>query len=317
MAKTTRQKFIELAQSQVGYAETGTNQTKYAHWFDHEAWQWFNTKKQGAEWCSIFICWCLCQNDVGIGKEQARTLLGCPKPADNCAAGVPYLWDYLGKKGYRVDNKGGAIGDIIIFNNKTHVGMIEKIDSSKYYTIEGNKGNKVSRCTYSKTNSAITGIFHLPLEKFDKVEDKPVSTPELTNEKINSIARDVINGKYGNGTARAEKLNSLGYGNIYPIIQAEVNKILTTSSNKPIQNQPAPAPTPTPTPYKVTAIGGLWLRKSPPINPNDTNGNHAGQKVLCMSFGGTFYEESRNGAWSYGTYNNSKGWACNTYLVKK
>ena len=48
-----KSKVIELAQSQIGYKESGTNITKYATYFDTTAWQFLNTKKQGAEWCSL------------------------------------------------------------------------------------------------------------------------------------------------------------------------------------------------------------------------------------------------------------------------
>lgn len=171
---SVRDNFIKLAQSQVGYAETGTNQTKYARWFDNEGWQWFNTKKQGAEWCAIFICWCLCQNDVGIGKTKVRTWLGCPAPKDNCAAGVPFLWKYMVDKGYKVDKTKGQAGDIIFFNGNSHVGIIEKVSGGKYTTIEGNKGNKVSRCTYSTTSSAISGVCR---PDWSKVEPAPVPAP--------------------------------------------------------------------------------------------------------------------------------------------
>lgn len=275
MSKTTRQKVIELFQSQVGYKESGTNLTKYARWFDNEAWQWFNTKKQGAEWCSIFVCWCLCQASVGIGKNEVLKLLGIPSVKNNCAAAVPYLWDYLVKKGYKVSKGSGVPGDIIIFNNKKHVGWIEKADGAKYTTIEGNKSNSVRRCSYSKTSASITGIFHLPLEKYDKVE---APAPEPAKDEV-------------------------------------------TPAPTPA---PAPAPKPTLTPspahsvsYIVTAKGGLFLRKSPPSNTNNSSGAYAGTKILCMNYGDTFVETKRSNKWSYGTYKGKTGWACNLYLKKK
>ena len=40
-------KVINLAQRQVGYKEEYINCTKYSRYFDVEAWQWFNTKKNG------------------------------------------------------------------------------------------------------------------------------------------------------------------------------------------------------------------------------------------------------------------------------
>lgn len=330
MAKTTREKLVELFQSQAGYKEEkarGNNWTKYSRWFDVEAWQWFNTKKQGAEWCSIFVCWCLCQNSVGIGKNEVLKLLGIPSVKNNCAAAVPYLWDYLTAKGYRVANDKAQPGDIIILNNKKHVGYVESYNGSKINTMEGNKGDYVARGSYAKNSSYISGVFHLPLEKYDKVEEpEPVvlpkpTTPEptapvLTQEKIVSLAKEVINGKYGNYPERKTKLNSLGYGDIYSQVQAKVNELLKGNTpTAPVQTTP-PAPS-TPTKYRVSARGGLYLRKSPPKNLDSTNGQLAGRAIICMNYGDDFTETKRTGKWSYGTYKGKSGWACNVYLQKK
>lgn len=174
-----RDKFVNLLIRQIGYKETGTNVTKYARWFDNEAWQYFNTKKQGSEWCSLLQIWAVAQNEI-LGKAESRKFLGLPAPKNNCAAGVPYLWNYLVAKGYKIDKTKGSKGDIIFFNTKKakcgHVGSIKKVDSKYYYTIEGNKSNKVGEGKYLKTSSAIYGVCHLPWEKYDKPE--PVPTPE-------------------------------------------------------------------------------------------------------------------------------------------
>lgn len=169
-------KVINLAQRQVGYKETGTNQTKYARWFDNEAWQWFNTKKQGAEWCAILICWLFAQNEI-LGKEKARKFLGCPAPKNNLAAGAGYLWGYLCKRGWKIDKKGGLPGDIIFFGSSCgHVGIIEKVDDKKYYTIEGNKSNQVKRCSYSRGSTAIYGICRPAWAEIDP-KPEPVQLP--------------------------------------------------------------------------------------------------------------------------------------------
>ena len=149
-----KEKIINLAKSQVGYKETGTNRTKYAADFDTKYWQWFNTKKQGVEWCAIFICWLFV---VILGPEKARKFLGCPKPADNCAAGVKYLKQYLKKTGTTVNIKDGKAGDICFFGNN-HVGLIEYVEGDYYHTIEGNKSNSVARGKYKKGSSITTII---------------------------------------------------------------------------------------------------------------------------------------------------------------
>lgn len=145
-------KILELAKSQVGYKETGTNRTKYAADFDTTYWQWFNTKKQGVEWCAIFICWLFV---VILGPAKARKFLGCPEPKDNCAAGVKYLKQYLKKTGTTVNIKDGKAGDICFFGDK-HVGIIEYVEGDYYHTIEGNKSNSVARGKYKKGSSITT-----------------------------------------------------------------------------------------------------------------------------------------------------------------
>ena len=152
------ERFINIAQGEVGYKENGTNLTKYAKYFDTTAWQFFNTKKQGAEWCAIFIHWCLCQ--IFTAKE-VRKILGEPDPKDNCGAGVKFLWNYMKKTSTQVKEFSKAkAGDIIFFNEFGHVGMIEYVDD-KIHTIEGNKSNMVKRCAYTFTSKKISGIMRM------------------------------------------------------------------------------------------------------------------------------------------------------------
>lgn len=186
---TKRDEFIKLSQSQVGYAETGSNITKYSKYFDTTAWQWFNTKKQGAEWCSLYLCYLCC---MILGPEEALKFLGCPSPKNNCAAGVKYLYQYLEKKGYKVDSKAGGPGDIIVLNSKKHVGHIEFVQNGYYHTIEGNKNNKVARGKYKIGSSTISGVFHLPFEQYDSVPaptpaPKPTPAPVPTPTKTDAF----------------------------------------------------------------------------------------------------------------------------------
>ena len=184
-----REQFIELAQSQVGYAETGDNHTKYAEYFDKTVWQWFNTKKQSSPWCAVWICWLFCQI---LGADKARTFLGLPSPKNNCAASCSHLWNYLKKLGWQVAKDAGQPGDIIFFNTKkaecAHIGMIEALDG-KYHSIEGNKGDKVARGVYSKNSSSVYGIMRPNWASVDDVQPDPtpspapIPTPEPTSTK--------------------------------------------------------------------------------------------------------------------------------------
>ena len=224
------QKFLELAASQLGYVEDSGNKTKYAKYFDTEAWQWFNTKKQGAEWCAIFICWLFCQL---IGPDRARSFLGCPSPKDNCAAGVKYFWQYLCKRGWKVDKTKGQPGDIIFLNSNKHVGLIQKVEDGKYITIEGNKSNKVAQGSYKVTSSTVYGICRPAWSEIDNVSapapapaqpSQPAKPSSGYSDQEIKVANDVIKGKYGNGMARRNNLQKAGYD--YNRIQTLVNKIL-------------------------------------------------------------------------------------------
>lgn len=163
-------KFIKMAESQIGYKESGKNITKYSEYFDKKQPGFFNTKKQGADWCSIFVHWCLCQI---LAPVEVKKLLGEPVK-DNCGAGVKFLWNYM--KAKKLNVKEPKAGDIIFFNSFGHVGLIEKVDS-KIHTIEGNKGDSVKRGTYALNSSKICGLARIKFPA-EKESEKPKEDPK-------------------------------------------------------------------------------------------------------------------------------------------
>lgn len=188
------EEFVKLAQSQVGYKETGNNHNKYAQYFDtpkskNGPYQWFNGKKQNVPWCAIFVCWLfvmILEPDNILGSpDKVRSWLKFPKPADNCAAGCPYLWSYLKSRFGSVAKTKGQAGDVIFFNAKcTHVGIIEKVENGKYHTIEGNKNNAVSRCTYSVNSTSIYGIIRPDYSSIEPKEAEPTPEPLPVPEPV-------------------------------------------------------------------------------------------------------------------------------------
>lgn len=64
-------------------------------------------------------------------------------------------------------------------------------------------------------------------------------------KSLDEVAREVINGKWGNGSERKERLEASGY--VYSVVQAKVNELLGSSS------KPAPAPAPKPAPQPAPA----------------------------------------------------------------
>lgn len=104
-----------------------------------------------------------------------------------------------------------------------HIGVVECVNGSTITVIEGNLNNKVGR-RYIEVNAKNIRGYICP--KFDKEE-----VPAL--KSVDVIAKEVIDGKWGNGTSRKTKLQAAGYD--YDAVQAAVNAILSgNKASKPV-----------------------------------------------------------------------------------
>lgn len=68
-------------------------------------------------------------------------------------------------------------------------------------------------------------------------------------KSLDEVAKEVINGKWGNGSERKERLEASGY--VYSVVQAKVNELLGSSS------KPAPAPKPS---KSITEVAQAVMR---------------------------------------------------------
>ena len=292
MAGECRKEVLRLARSQINYEEQplGSNHNKYAQYFDtpkskNGPYPWFNGKKQNVPWCAIWICWIfvmVLQKILG-SADKVRQWLKFPKPSENCAAGVPFLWKYLCDLGWRIDKTKGEPGDIIFFNTSSarlgHVGLINEVDA-KYKTIEGNKSNKVGEGSYGKNSSNIYGVIHVPWEQFD----------EYFQEK-------------------AEKPSDPVEDHPEPLQPVEPAKpVEPVEPQKPVAQQPKPV-TPKTTTYKIKTKTGLPLRLRTQPNLNCS--------VITTIKNGTKVEVIKTqGGWAKAKYNGKEGWLALDRLVK-
>lgn len=146
-------KLISLARSQIGYKETPVNITKYAADFDSIYMTFYNTRKQGAEWCDIFVDW----NFVKcFGEKTAREMLY--QPLKSAGAGCYYSAGY-----YKMNNRffrTPEVGDQIFFyvgGKINHTGIVVNVTSDKVTTVEGNAGNAVRENVYNLFDTKIAG----------------------------------------------------------------------------------------------------------------------------------------------------------------
>lgn len=178
----------KIALAEVGYKEGSNNWNKYAKELDKV--NFYNYHKQNIAWCSVFVDYCVY---IASSKNKSATLKALYEPTkDNCGAGAKESANYFkAKKQFfsspKVADKiffyvNGAIG---------HTGLVYKVDSSKVYTVEGNKSNMVKKCSYALTNKTIAGYGR---PKYDtKTETKPVET---VNDKVDPITPVTSGTKY-------------------------------------------------------------------------------------------------------------------------
>lgn len=109
--------------------------------------------------------------------------------------------------------KNPKVGYVIMYDWKNdgtinHVGIITDINGDSLTVIEGNYSKQVKTRVINRNN--------LEIECYIKVDYQ--KTNDLTK-----IAKEVIQGKYGNGEERKQKLTAAGYD--YKEIQKIVNKM--------------------------------------------------------------------------------------------
>jgi hypothetical protein len=241
MSKTIN-RLIATANAEVGYKETGNNITKFSAFFDKKHPDFYNTKKQGAAWCDIFVDYCFVST---FGEEQALDMLCQPKKS--AGAGCKFSAQYYKKAGRFFDKP--EVGDQIFFyvgGEINHTGIVVGVDDKKVYTVEGNSGNAVKAHSYNKDgNKKIAGYGRprwkeepssmadtAPTKPTPSTSQKPQNPTKLSEEEI---ALQVINGMWGNGKERKQRLTEAGYD--YDAIQKIVNKKIGSSS-KPAPEKP-------------------------------------------------------------------------------
>lgn len=189
-----------------------------------------------------------------------------PKPGD----AVLYDWQDTGVG----DNSG--VPD--------HVGIVDYVNQSAgYFTvIEGNASRMVKKRTVSINGRYIRG-FVTP--RYD--EEVPSAPTKVQGKSVETVAREVITGMWGDGENRRRNLEANGYD--YNQVQTMVNRILNGKAEKPQASVPQSNTQPVSRrvvatcaaraydktlagTYKVTARDGLYLR-------NDAGTN---KRALCL-----------------------------------
>lgn len=183
------------------------NVTKYAKEMDDLCV--YNGIKNGYPWCKVFIDWLFVKT---YGEEKAKDLLL------GWTAGVEQFYYWMRDAGKIANNP--KVGDLVIFGDCDHIGIVELIDNNYIYTVEGNTSGEVEHKKYSKSNSWIK-CYARP-----DYDENPHPTPS-GDEEIRKI-QEWVN-SYGFGI---EVDGYFGYQTkkgIIKVYQTEINKQYGTS----------------------------------------------------------------------------------------
>ena len=215
-----RKRIVNVAKSYIGTVGGSSNHSDILHFFNSVKPQGY-TAHSNDPWCSEFVSACAIQT---FGKKDAIAYFpltaSCPRMVVEAKAKSIFVErdSYIPKMGdfilYDWDDTGKGENT----NSPDHVGIVEKVKDGNITVIEGNMGSdrgKVGRRTLKVNGRYIRG-FVTPHYDRIKAKVKLKSTTE--------IAKEVIQGKWGNGAERKKALTASGYD--YDTIQKEVNRIL-------------------------------------------------------------------------------------------
>lgn len=148
------------------------------------------------------------------------------------------------------DRRTPNAGDIIFYDwddNGTgdntgwpdHVGIVESVSGKTITVIEGNISNSVGRRKLAVNGRYIRG-YGVP--KYEKE-----TAQETPTKSVAEVAKEVLNGVWGNGEDRKQRLAAAGYS--YAAVQAEVNRIASGNTTTPTKSV---------TEVAKEVIKGLW-----------------------------------------------------------
>lgn len=218
-----RDKVVAQAQSWIGKKESdGSHREIVDVYNSHKPLARNYAVKYTDAWCATFVsavairCGitdilpteCGCEQMIALFKKLGEWVENdayIPSPGDV----IFYDWQDTGSG----DDTGYA----------DHVGIVEKVTSNTISVIEGNYSDSVKRRKLQVNGKYIRG-FGVP-RYADAKEESPIPT-----KTIDELAREVIDGKWGNGDARKKALTEAGYD--YSAVQARVNVL--TKKTEPV-----------------------------------------------------------------------------------
>ena len=167
----------------------------------------------------------------------------------NDAEALKLVQNHCGIQEVKVIKNGGKAiplsmlqeGDIILFyKDKTYYHTAYYMGNGKY--ADSNTTSGIGHANNIRANLTLSSTAKANL----KVAIRYIGTTiPKTLKSIDVVAQEVLDGKWGSGTARKTALINAGYD--YDKVQAKVNELLKSKETTPAPSEPTPEPTPEPT----------------------------------------------------------------------
>lgn len=156
-------------------------------------------------WCAIFV--------------SAMAQISGATSKIHCECSAHYMYEGMANR--KITKNKAQIGDIIFYDFNAdgwcdHVGIVLDKNGRDLSVIEGNKSDAVGIRTIEYGNHNIYAIVH---PDWDEQVDVSGNVKSLE-----TVAVEVVQGKWGNGSDRKTRLTKAGYD--YKAVQQIVNKIL-------------------------------------------------------------------------------------------
>ena len=113
-------------------------------------WSWYGFDSR-VEWCACFVSWCADQSGLIESGNVPKFSL--------CSDGVSW---FQGKNKWQSGGTTPTAGMLIFFDwdhdgNSDHVGIVEKCEGGRVYTVEGNSRDQVRQRNYAMDYASIMG----------------------------------------------------------------------------------------------------------------------------------------------------------------
>lgn len=202
---------VDQALNEIGYEGEGSNHkyTIYSAELDKCNYWNMDAKNGKADWCSIFVNWCVYANtrnsdgEIEADKWDAHYFMFEPDKGENLAAGCGYAADYFQKNDAWTNNP--ERGDQVFFRNYAHTGIVVDWDDYGFYTVEGNiDGGKVGQRFYKYGDPDVDGFgrprydgWEYPEKVEAPVKDDNKPEPEPTPEPAPIPAEPPVSSNQG------------------------------------------------------------------------------------------------------------------------